>query len=140
MTEFQEKLLQTFEAFSQFCKANNLTYYAAYGTCLGAVRHHGFIPWDDDIDVYMKREDYERLLSVRDQLNGTKWSVSDFRDGNYPYSFGKFYATDCSVWELRQFPFIIGPWIDIFPLDEWEENKEVADLYNDAHYALWNYR
>lgn len=140
MTEFQEKLLQTFKVFAEFCKENDLTYYAAYGTCLGAVRHHGFIPWDDDMDVYMLRADYERMLSLRNQLNGSIYWVSDFRDGDHPYPFAKFYSTDCSVWELRQFPFIIGPWIDIFPLDEWNDSAEASKLYDDYHYALWKYR
>lgn len=140
MTEFQEKLLQTFKVFAEFCKENDLTYYAAYGTCLGAVRHHGFIPWDDDMDVFMLRADYERLLSLRESLRGSVYWVSDFRDGNHPYTFAKFYSTDCSVWELRQFPFIIGPWIDIFPLDEWNDSAKASSLYNDYHYALWKYR
>lgn len=140
MTEFQEKLLQTFKVFAEFCKENDLTYYAAYGTCLGAVRHNGFIPWDDDMDVYMLRADYERMLSLRDQLYGSIYWVSDFRDGNHPYPFAKFYSTDCSVWELRQFPFIIGPWIDIFPLDEWNNSIETSKLYDDYHYSLWKYR
>jgi len=140
MTEFQAKLLETFKVFAKFCKDNNLTYFAAYGTCLGAIRHHGFIPWDDDMDVYMLRPDYERMLSLRDQLNGSIYWVSDFRDGAHPYPFAKFYSTDCSVWELRQFPFIIGPWVDIFPIDQWNDSVEASKLYDDYHYALWKYR
>ena len=140
MTEFQEKLLQTFKAFAEFCKVNDLAYYAAYGTCLGAVRHHGFIPWDDDMDVYMLRADYERMLSLREQLRGSIYWVSDFRDGSHPYPFAKFYSTDCSVWELRQFPFIIGPWVDVFPIDEWNNSTQASKLYDNYHYALWKYR
>ncbi len=140
MTEFQEKLLQTFKAFSKFCEENDLTYYAAYGTCLGAVRHHGFIPWDDDIDVFMKRDDYERLLQVREKLAPTIYRFSDIRDGEHPYTFGKFYSTDCSIWEMRQFRFVIGPWIDIFPLDEWNGSEEATKVYNDCHYEIWKYR
>ena len=140
MTEFQNKLLQTFKAFAQFCQDNNLTYYAAYGTCLGAVRHNGFIPWDDDMDVFMMRKDYERLMSMRENLKDTIYWVSDFRDGKHPYTFAKFYSTDCSVWEYRQFQFIIGPWIDIFPLDGWNEGEVASKLYDDYHYALWKYR
>ena len=140
MTEFQEKLLQTFKVFAEFCKENDLTYYAAYGTCLGAVRHHGFIPWDDDMDVYMMREDYERLMKIRVKLNDTIYKVSDMRDGDYPYMFGKFYSTDCTVWEWKQFPFIIGPWIDIFPVDEWDDSNEANDLYDLYHASEWNYR
>lgn len=140
MTEYQEKLLKTFKVFDQFCKDNGLTYFAAYGTCLGAVRHHGFIPWDDDMDVFMMRTDYERLLTLREQLKDSTYWVSDLPDGNHPFPFAKFYSTDCSVWVLRQFPFVIGPWIDIFPLDEWEDNQEASKLHDDYHYALWKYR
>ena len=140
MTEFQEKLLQTFKVFAEFCKENDLTYYAAYGTCLGAVRHHGFIPWDDDMDVYMLRADYERMLCLREQLRDSIYWVSDFRDGSHPYPFAKFYSTDCSVWELRQFPFIIGPWVDVFPIDEWSNSAQASKLYDNYHYALWKYR
>lgn len=140
MTEYQEKLLKTFKVFAQFCKDNDLTYYAAYGTCLGAVRHHGFIPWDDDLDVYMLRSDYDRMLSLRKQLKDTIYWISDYRDGDHPYSFAKFYSTDCSVWELQQFPFIIGPWVDIFPIDRWENNQEAERLYDKYCLSKWNYR
>lgn len=140
MTEFQEKLIQTFKVFVRFCEENGLTYYAAFGTCLGAVRHKGFIPWDDDMDVFMLREDYERMLSSREQLNNSIYRVTDFRDGKHPYTFAKFYSIDCSVWEYKQFQFIIGPWIDIFPLDEWNDKDDTSKLYDDYHYALWKYR
>jgi len=73
----------------------------------------------------------EKLLSLRDQLEGSTYKVSDIRDGNYPYSFRKFYAIDCSVWELRKLPLIMGTWIDIFPIDEWDESEEVAPICNN---------
>lgn len=50
--------------FIHICNENNLKYYAAYGTALGAIRHEGFIPWDDDIDLIMFREDYNKLIEI----------------------------------------------------------------------------
>ena len=57
-------LLEQLKFFKNFCEENGLTFYLAYGTCLGAVRHHGFIPWDDDVDIIMPPEDIERLRKL----------------------------------------------------------------------------
>ena len=65
--EIQSKLLEILLYFQKFCQENGLGFVLAGGTCLGAVRHKGFIPWDDDVDVFMLRDDYEKLC-----LSGTK--------------------------------------------------------------------
>ena len=65
--------LDLIKKLDEVCKKNNLKWYPMWGTLLGVVRHHGFIPWDDDVDVVMLREDYERLISLAE---------SEFR---YPY-------------------------------------------------------
>ena len=141
LSEFQVALLKVFKQFAKYCEENDLTYYAAYGTLLGAVRHKGFIPWDDDIDVYMKREDYDKMIANRGFLEGTPYRITYILDGKSPYPFAKFYTTEGTNWEYKHFPFIIGPWIDIFPVDEGDINDENANkTYNSLHYLMWKYR
>ena len=60
--ELQLKELESLRVFKEFCQKNNLLFYFCGGCCIGTLRHQGFIPWDDDIDVFMPRQDYEILL------------------------------------------------------------------------------
>ena len=138
LSEIQQILLQVFKHFANFCSENKIQYYAAYGTIIGAVRHKGFIPWDDDIDVFMKRMDYDRFVSLRNNIK-EPYKIATYLDGESPYPFAKFYTTEGTIWEYAHFPFITGPWIDVFPLDECEGTKDNAAL-EAFHYATWKYR
>ena len=62
--ELQEKMLEMLLYFDAFCKEHGLMYYVCGGCLIGAVRHHGFVPWDDDIDLFMPRPDYEKLAKL----------------------------------------------------------------------------
>ena len=77
----QERLLEMFLWYHEFCCEHKLKYYMAGGTMLGAVRHKGFTPWDDDIDVAMPRGDYERFLkyTVGKTLENIEWKVTHRR-------------------------------------------------------------
>ena len=68
LTDSESKILliDMLMAFDKFCRENNLCYFLSDGTLLGAIRHKGFIPWDDDADVYMLREDYEKLIQYQE--------------------------------------------------------------------------
>ena len=66
--EYKNLLKELLIKFDKLCQENNLKYSLAYGTLLGAVRHKGYIPWDDDIDVMMPREDYNKLLSIKKSI------------------------------------------------------------------------
>ncbi|MDE6558154.1 MAG: LicD family protein, partial [Clostridia bacterium] len=70
MSELQQRLLDMLKWFHAFCVEHNLRYYALGGTLLGAVRHKGFIPWDDDIDVGMPRKDYNRFIKLMKNADG----------------------------------------------------------------------
>lgn len=101
------------------CIKNNLKYYLAGGTLLGAVRHKGFIPWDDDIDILMPRPDYMKLIEIlnKEDLNNTKL-LSQYTTSDYYYTFAKIVDTRTKVIE-EGVPLIeeLGVNIDIFPID-----------------------
>ena len=84
LDEMKAVELEILKKFDSICKENGLEYSLAYGTMLGAIRHKGFIPWDDDIDVFMKREDYEKLLTL-------KYDDGDFEVKSYRYSKNYFF-------------------------------------------------
>lgn len=131
---FKQVLFSTFKEVISFLDANNLRWWAAFGTILGAVRHKGIIPWDDDIDIYMPREDYNKLLAIRSKLRDTSLDVMSYYDKGYVYSFGKFVNKNTTLWEQEQVPFVSGVYIDIFPLDLTAETElQIAD--NQKVYA-----
>lgn len=114
---FKGLLLQTYKCFAEFCTNNAIRYCAAGGTMIGAVRHQGFIPWDDDIDVYMKRPDYDRFISLRNLLTGTDFEIIDPSTPGYYCAHAKFSHRDSTIWEFKGIPFVFGAYIDVFVLD-----------------------
>lgn len=114
---FNQHLCYCLQDFIALCEEHNITYFACGGTAIGAVRHKGFIPWDDDVDVYMLREDYNKFLSLRPNLAGTRYEIVDMANEGYCKSFAKFVDAQTTVWESEENPFIIGAYIDVFPLD-----------------------
>ncbi len=113
-------------SFDDICKEYGLTYCLAYGTCLGAIRHEGFIPWDDDVDVYMPRGDYEALYRLNaDNSINWKYSIVSSRDGSSYHPTYK--VTDPNTVCHESFidkRYSIGLWIDVFPLDTVDLSSE----------------
>ena len=99
-------------------KENNISYFALGGTMLGAVRHHGFIPWDDDIDIGIPREDYERFYQLRDQIPTHLIFQSYPDDPSYPYSIARIVDWRILAKSDRtEIAEVTPAWIDVFPLD-----------------------
>ncbi len=117
--ELQTHLLKMFKWFHEFCETHGLRYYALGGTMLGAARHKGFIPWDDDMDVGMPRKDYNELICLignkTEQGYFLETPLSPSKEYRYPYS--KLYDTRTTLTE-RTWPVLKrGVFIDVFPLD-----------------------
>lgn len=151
MIEIKEDELKRIEieilnVFDTFCRKNNLIYSLAGGTLLGAVRHKGFIPWDDDIDVVMPRSDYERLLSLANNLPYPYEVVSIWTENNpqkpYPYTFAKI--LDSRTYMLEQpnvLDYETNVYIDIFPLDGHPDSiSEISKRYKFVQKKIkWNW-
>lgn len=106
--------------FDRICRKYNLKYFIMGGSLIGAIRHNGFIPWDDDIDVAMLREDYEKFLKVGvNELKDPYMLQLPWTDEGYYYSFAKIRNKDTSAvcTTFRYAEFNQGIFMDIFPLD-----------------------
>lgn len=126
MNALQGKLLGILSYFHKTCAANGLSYYAAYGTLLGAIRHNGFIPWDDDMDVWMPRPDYDKLLAIADQPP-YRMEAPGRNGGDYYYPAGKLYDTSTTAVEITKFPVKKGVFLDVFPLDGLGDTRREAE-------------
>ncbi len=92
--ELQKKIFGIFLEFDRVCKKHNINYTLEGGTLLGAVLHKGFIPWDDDMDIIMLREDYDRFCAIADQELQSPFVFENYdKNENYPFFFGKCYDT-----------------------------------------------
>lgn len=118
----QNQLMQTemLNSFHVFCKENNLRYYIIGGTAIGALRHQGFIPWDDDIDLGMPRKDYNKLISIYNSKKTNERYILESpytKNKDYCYTFSKLYDSKTILIENNRHFFIRGISIDIFPID-----------------------
>ncbi|MBP5665542.1 MAG: LicD family protein [Clostridia bacterium] len=120
--------LETLLFFTNYCTANGLRYWLAYGTLLGAVRHSGFIPWDDDVDVFMPRPDYERFLATFLDVSGKYRAVTCFTRRDYLLPFAKIQDSSTAkiIYDGTADEFH-GYGLDIFPIDGMPSNKARAE-------------
>ena len=118
--------------FQRVCGLLGLRYYLTAGTLLGAVRHRGFIPWDDDVDVAMPRADYDRLFREGPALLGAEYVLQDYRtEPNFPYYFAKLRRRGTYAEEpvLRAIEMDQGIYIDLFPLDLCPDREKPAAAF-----------
>ena len=116
--EVKSRELEILVYFASVCEKHGLTYFLSYGSLLGAVRHKGFIPWDDDIDVSMPRPDYERFAQVIAGEKSDRFKAMLPENKAYPYHYIKIVDLQTELVEDElDLPADMGLWIDVFPLD-----------------------
>ena len=138
LADIQMVSLDILKDVHRFCVENDIKYSLCYGTLLGAIRHKGFIPWDDDIDILMPRPDYERFIKTYISERGYSFFAAENNDGNTEVSvpFARVCEMQRTFVDTGILPWVnkkTGVWIDVFPIDGAPDSKEgrqkqIADI------------
>ena len=117
-----------------FCKKHGIRYFICGGTLIGAIRHKGFIPWDDDIDIMMMRDDYERFICEYASEDKSKYNIFHHSlNDKYPYPYAKISDSETIFHEEIKESFELGVNIDVFPIDIVPEDTEIQNkMYRTA--------
>ena len=142
--QLQLKLLEIFLYFKKICEENNLTYWCGGGTMLGAVRHKGFIPWDDDLDVFLPRKDYERLYEIWDQVADTSHYVLVRTDEKVNYHHAAMNLVDVRTTYVNRHSvnedIYHGIYIDVIPFEGCPNSKveRALQIYHSIMFSVFN--
>lgn len=133
--------LDLWQQFDSVCRKHNLKYYAAYGTLLVAVRHKGFIPWDDDIDLCMMRDDYEKLkLVAKDEFKKPYYFQDWYNSCGRTWCFSKLRNSSTTAIEFpdKGKEFNQGMFIDINALDEFDDGVNTDKVFKNVQRELFD--
>jgi len=126
LKHLQKVQLMIFKYFIEICKKHDLTYFIYAGSLIGAIRHEGFVPWDDDIDVIMFREDFEKLNKIlQNELKKEYKFINVLNEETYHYTWARLMLKDTvfKEWWADQVNYTPNIFIDIFILDNIPDNK-----------------
>lgn len=138
--DVQKLSLEILKDVHDFCVENNIKYTLQGGTLIGAIRHKGFIPWDDDIDIAMPRPDYDRFLKEYRSDNGYRVIARDIGDKSVDIMFARVCEFSKTIVK-SSVPWCdqeTGIWIDVFPLDGVEENHDILLKRIERMQWWWN--
>ena len=136
ISDIQKLLYDLMQEFHSICEKHGLYYVIFGGTMLGAVRHHGIIPWDDDIDVCMPRKDYEEFCKIVNEKYCQKFTVKAYPQNKYVYSYAKFCLKDSLLIESSLRPKLsrLMLFIDVFPVDGYPPMNEEKEHFDKLRY------
>ncbi len=126
LKHLQKVQLMMLKDFIKICEDNNILYFVNGGTLLGTIRHGGFIPWDDDIDIMMFRKDFEKLNKLMSEKPNDKyWLINVLNEETYHYTWARFNLknTELREWWADQVDYKVNIFMDIFILDNIPDNK-----------------
>lgn len=129
MKEQRKIQLEGLLYIKKVCEENNITYFLASGSLLGAIKYKGYIPWDDDIDICLKRSDYNKLLKVMDKENNKEYKLlTPYNTKDYYYPYAKLVCTKTKVIENAKDIKEYGVFIDVFPIDYFDNIKKFRNI------------
>ena len=132
--EIKRRALEILKDLRGICESHNITYYLAYGTLIGAVRHQGFIPWDDDIDVWVPISQYEDLMNILEKESPYE-VINCLKDADWVRGFSKLSDSETLVVDNFENPYSKanrGISVDIFPLFGEDEDKQRKKIQHTA--------
>lgn len=149
LKEIQTESYNVLQTINKICKENNIRYFLAYGSLIGAIRNNGIIPWDDDIDIWMPRNDYEKFVNICNGStipNNYKLCTKENTD-YYWYGIARFSNLDFR-YVTQSENFDIGVFVDIYPIDNYGNNekkgkvlqKRIFNLHRIYAYRISKYK
>ena len=131
LKEIHEVTLNVMDRIHAICEENDIRYTLMFGTLIGAFRHQGFIPWDDDLDICMLREDYDRFCEITGKEKGRYRLVDRANTENYLYGIARYCDSHYEYRrDLAENRYDLGVFVDIYPMDSCGETaEETAPVY-----------
>ena len=132
LNELRKIQVKILDDINSFCQKNKINYWIDCGTLLGAIRHKGYIPWDDDIDIGMLRKDYDKFLELYNKKKSRYKLLAIENDKEYNFQFGKVIDSNTVLWEPDPETGVkSGVYVDVFVYDNApDDDKKVQEMYN----------
>ena len=135
LKKVQQTEMEILRDFIKVCDENNLTWFGDAGSGIGAIRHKGFIPWDDDIDVMLPRKDFDKMIEVIKRDYSDKYSIANVETmKNYPLMTTRIMMKGTTFIEepLKNIKCDLGIFLDVYPLDNISDDEEELKKLEDA--------